>query len=149
MRESVRTPKAGLSPGVLVLGLAVVFYFLSGPGAGETLTHVAEKVREVVQLYREYQRLVLQNAELEQLTAFCQTPEGKELLLRGRFNMVRRGEYVVHVKEVAPEPEKKKCGLRAIIDGLRAKANENLSALAMIHKMLILTRTRNWPPVGC
>ena len=109
--------------------------------------HAWRQAREVARLYEEYQRLALQNAELERTLRFSHTPEGKELLLRGRYGMVRRGEYVVHVKELPPPAEKPSRGLRAIIDGLRERADEGLEILRLNRRLL--SRARNWPAGGC
>lgn len=127
--------------GVLVAGV------LAGPGALALPGHAWRQACEVARLYEEYQRLSLQNAELERTLQFSRTPEGKELLLRGRYGMVREGEYVVYVEELPPPVGERSRGLRAIIDGLRERADEDLEILRLNHRLLL--RPRNWPPGGC
>jgi cell division protein FtsB len=149
MQNEWHSSKPGLSPLGWTLVVLGVGYILSGRGAVELPVCAVDTARQLVRLYDEYQRLLLENAELEELVKFANTPEGKEVLLRGRYHMVRRGEYVVRIKEPILSAEPRKNTLRDVIDRMRMRADQHTQNIRLIWQLIVRSRNRNWPPVGC
>ncbi|MCD6351483.1 MAG: hypothetical protein J7M26_05140 [Armatimonadetes bacterium] len=125
-----------MSPVVWVPTVLLAAFFLCGPRAYELPVLAFAKARQATYLWQEYQRLSLENAELKQLLKFFHTEEGKEVLLRGRYNMVRQGEYLVRVIEPQKPTVTRRHGLRAMIDGLRRKADQNLELLGAAWRLI-------------
>lgn len=99
---------------------------------------------QVLQLKAERDQLRHDNALLAQYEAMTRTPEGLELLARGRYHMVREGEWLVRVIESPPPPINAPCGLRAVMDKMRSRADEGLRAWRSIQE-LIRTQRRSKP----
>ncbi|MCX7599507.1 MAG: septum formation initiator family protein [Armatimonadetes bacterium] len=82
--------------------------------------------REILDLKAERDRLQRENTLLRQYEAATRTPEGLELLARGRYHMLRKGEWLVVVAEPPPAEIKPPRGLRAVMDKMRAQADDAL-----------------------
>lgn len=81
---------------------------------------------EILRLETERDRLRRENALLREYEAITRTPLGLELLARGRYQVLREGEWLVAVVEPPPAEGKPAQGLRAVMDRMRARADESL-----------------------
>lgn len=134
-RDSQRAT-TGLSPVAWTIVLVGAGYLLFGPGPFQAPLQAISKARDVAALYAEYEQLRHQNEGLKRVLEYTKTPEGRELLARGRHHMVREGEYVVRLPQAAEPPEHTERGMRAIIDRMRQSADSTIEAFRVVVRLL-------------
>jgi hypothetical protein len=134
----------GRTPSWLYLLIALVAYGLL-PRLWPPVVISWERAHEIVGLFQQYQQLLAQNEDLQALLEFVRTPEGKELLARQRYGLLRPGEWLVEIHEVPPPPPREAEGLRRFFDQLRKRIDEPLSLLRQLHQCLQIVRQPNFP----
>jgi hypothetical protein len=96
---------------------------------------------ECLQLNEELQGLRADNDQLAQYAKAAPTPEGRELLARGRYNMVKQGEWLAVIDEVPQPTLAKPTGVRAVIGNIHATLSDDLKSLRELHKLMSHSRS--------
>lgn len=135
------TTYSPLTKALFWLAVAVIVF---GENPGQPILRGWRVAHEALQLKAERDQLRRDNALLDQYYAMTRTPEGLELLARGRYHMVRKGEWLVQVIEPPPPPRQAPRGLRAVMDKMRTRADEGLRAWRSLRELL-RTQRRSRP----
>lgn len=126
--------------------LLVIGSFLFGPSPLPPLLRGWNVAHECLQLNATLQSLHADNEQLAQYVKVAPTPEGRELLARGRYNMVKRGEWLVVLDEKPPPEPPKPTGLRALVGSVHETIDEEVASWRTLRKLM--SNTRSSKPSG-
>ncbi len=140
-----RRPLARLKPVPAAAVLLVAGSLLFGPSPVAPLERGWRLAHECLELQDQLQGLRSDNEQLAQYVKVAPTPEGRELLARGRYNMVKQGEWLAVLDEKPQPPAVKPTGLRALIGSAHAALDEDLRSWHDLRKLMDRTRSSKSP----
>lgn len=145
MPSSQRRRLFGLKPLPTIAALLIAGSLLFGPSPSAPFRRCWRLAHECLALNAELQSLRADNQQLSQYVALAPKPEGRELLARGRYNLVKKGEWLVILDE-KPQPEiRKPTGLRAVLSNALGVVDSTVAKWHDLRKVMSRTRaSRAW-----
>jgi hypothetical protein len=121
--------------------VVVAVYFLLGPNPNAPLQRGYHLAIQCLQLNRQLHDIHAENQQLAQYVTVAPTPEGRELFARGRYNLVRKGEWLAVIGEKPAPPTPNPTGFRAVWANVCETVECDVAALRALKKLMSRTRS--------